>query len=173
RGDELVSVNDRPVDSLLRAFATEIAGETERWREAVAAQQFESLLLLNDVRPPFTVQVRSSGDAVPRRLSIRGIGRDSLVAASRRSSAAPATRMTSANFTYRLLPGGVAYMNLTSLEGDVGKFQGDLDGMFRRMQSDSARTLIVDLRSNGGGDSRLGDELLSHITTNAYRMSSA
>jgi len=173
RGDQLVSVNDRPVDSLLRAFATEIGGETQRWREAVAAQQFESLLLLNDVRPPFTAQVRSSGDATPRRLSVRAIGRDSLVAASLRASAASAPRMTSANFTYRQLPGGLAYMNLSSLAGDVGKFREDLDGMFRRLGSDSARALIIDLRSNGGGDTRLGDELLSHITTQAYRMSSA
>jgi hypothetical protein len=173
RGDELLSVNDRPVDSLLRAFASEIGGETERWREAVAAQQFETLLLLNDVRPPFTAEVRSSGDASPRRLSVRAIGRDSLLAANRRASVAPAPRMSSSNFTYRLLPGGVAYMNLLSLEGDLGPFRDDLVSMFRRMQSDSARTLIIDLRSNGGGDSRLGDELLSHVTTQAYRMSSA
>jgi len=173
RGDELVSVNERPVDSLLRVFATEIGGETERWREAVAAQQFESFLLLNDVRPPFTAQVRSSGDATPRRLSVRAIGRDSLVAASLRASATAAARSPSGNVTYRLLPGGVAYTNLMSLSGEIAKFRDDLDGMFRRMQSDSARTLIVDLRSNGGGDTRLGDELLSHITTQPYRMSSA
>jgi C-terminal processing protease CtpA/Prc len=81
--------------------------------------------------------------------------------------------MTSANFTYHQLPGAVAYMNLLSLVGDVGKFREDLDGMFRRLRGDSARALIIDLRSNGGGDTRLGDELLSHITTQAYRMSSA
>jgi C-terminal processing protease CtpA/Prc len=128
------------------------------------------LLLLNGIRSPFTAQVRSSGDAAPRRLSVRGVDRNGIVAANQRASAAtPRT----ANFTYRLLPGRIAYMNLFSLVGDVERFRGDLDGMFRRMEADSAVALIVDLRANGGGDSRLGDELLSHITTQPYRMSSA
>src|SRR5262249_24049567 len=99
RGDQLVAVNELPIDSLLRSFAGEIGGETERWRELVAAQQFESLLLLNDVRPPFTAQVRSSGAAAPRRLSVRAIGRHSLVAARLRAPATPAARVASGNFT--------------------------------------------------------------------------
>ena len=41
------------------------------------------------------------------------------------------------------------------------------------MRDDSAQTLVIDLRNNGGGDSRLGDELLSHLTSAPYRMESA
>jgi C-terminal processing protease CtpA/Prc len=173
RGDQIVAVNDRPVDSLLRVFAAEIGGETQRWREQVAARQFETFLLLNDIRAPFTVEVRSSRAAETRRIAVRGIGRDSMAAADRRASAAAASQTTARNFTYRMLPDRVAYMNLFTLGGDLGRFRQDLDSAFRRFRADSARTLIVDVRTNGGGDSRLGDELLSHITSQPYRMESA
>src|SRR5262249_35050664 len=54
RGDELLAINGHRTDSLLQVFAGEIGGETERWREQVAAQQFESMLLVNGIRAPYT-----------------------------------------------------------------------------------------------------------------------
>jgi hypothetical protein len=173
RGDQIVSINDRPVDSLLRVFAGEIGGETERWREQVAAGQFESLLLLNDIRAPYTVDVRSAGSAAPRRLAVPGVNRDSIIAANRRAAAAPAPRVARRNFTYNVLEGRTAYMDFFTMDGDVERFRADLDTMFRQLRADSARVLVVDLRANGGGDDRLGEELLSHLTTQPYRMSSA
>lgn len=172
RGDEIVAVNGHRTDSLLRVFAGQIGGETERWREQVAARQLETFLLLNGIRAPFTVDVRSTQSGVLRQVSVRGVGRDTLTAYNARATAARATATTSPNFTYRKLSDGTGYMNLFSLAGDAGRFRTDLDGMFAQLRRDSARALIVDLRSNGGGDSRLGDELLSHITARAYRMES-
>jgi peptidase S41-like protein len=171
RGDELVAVNERSVDSLLGVFAAEIGGESPRWRRSSAARQFESLLLVNGVRAPYTVDVRVAGSATPRRLTVPGAGRDSLVAADRRARASAPT-VTSSGFTYRPLSSGVAYMNVFTLGGDLGVFRKELDSVFQRVRADSVRTLIIDLRSNGGGDSRLGDELLSHFATHAYRMDS-
>jgi len=64
-------------------------------------------------------------------------------------------------------------MNFSSMGGDLGRFKTDVAAMFRRVAADSARVLIVDLRGNGGGDSRLGEEFLRYITTKPYRMSAA
>jgi hypothetical protein len=172
RGEQIIAVNDHPVDSLLRAFAGEIGGESERWREDVAARQFESLLLLNGFRAPYTLDVRESPASTPRRIEVRGAGRDSLVASDRRSASSPSPNVQR-NFTYRLLSDRTAYMNLMSLAGDRDRFRAALDSVFRQIRADSARTLVVDLRNNGGGDTWLGDELLSHLTTISYTMSSA
>jgi Peptidase family S41 len=171
RGDQIFAVNDHPVDSLLRVFAGEIGGESERWRENVAASQFESLLLLNGLRAPYALDVRESAAGAPRRVEVRGASRDSLVASDRRSAASALSGART--FTYRLLSDRTAYMNLVSLAGDRDRFRAALDSVFRQMSADSARALVIDLRYNGGGDSWLGDELLSHLTTTPYRFSSA
>jgi C-terminal processing protease CtpA/Prc len=41
--------------------------------------------------------------------------------------------------------------------------------MFRQVAADSARTLIVDLRVNGGGDPAFGNEVLRYVTSTPYR----
>jgi C-terminal processing protease CtpA/Prc len=76
------------------------------------------------------------------------------------------------NFSYRQLPGRVGYIDFFSMEGSLDRFRADLDGALLQAMADSSRSLVFDMRRNGGGDSRLGDELLSHITGRAYRMSS-
>src|SRR5690349_6917669 len=64
-------------------------------------------------------------------------------------------------------------MNFSSMGGDVARFKTDVARMFERVAADSARVLVVDLRGNGGGDSRMGEELLRYLTTKPYRMSAA
>ena len=175
RGDQILSVNGHATDSLLRTFARELGGETERWREQVVARQFETYLLLNGIHPPFSVEVRSPRDeAATRRMTIQGISQDSLAAIVRRGSgSAPRATVGSPNFSYRKLDDGTGYLDLFSLGGDRGRFRSDLDRAFEQLRADSARRLVVDLRRNGGGDTRLGEELLSHLTAEPYRMSSA
>jgi C-terminal processing protease CtpA/Prc len=130
------------------------------------------LLLLNGIRAPYDLDVRSARAESPRRVALRGSSRDSIVAADRRAAAATPAPATTRNFTYRLLSDRTAYLDLFTFGGEHGRFRTDLDSIFRRLTADSARSLIIDLRNNGGGDSWLGDELLSHITSTPYRMSS-
>lgn len=174
RGEQIAAINGHPVDWLLRAFAGEVGGESERWREQVVARQLETYLVLNSVHAPYTLELRSPrGDAPPRVVAVPGIGVDGLAAIIRRGAAAvPRPTVGARNFTYRMLDDGTGYLNLLTLDGDREQFRGELDRMFARLLADSAHRLIVDLRSNGGGDTRLGDELLSHLTTQPYRMAS-
>lgn len=174
RGDEILGVNGYATDSLLRTFTEEIGGETTRWREQVAARQLESFLVMNRIRAPFSVVARAAVQSDSRQLTLQGISRDSLEASNRRATArATAASTTSRNFSYRTLSDRTGYMNFVTMGGDAAKFEADVDRMFAQVRADSARSLIVDLRSNGGGDSRMGDALLSHLTTQRYRMTSA
>ncbi|HEY2164255.1 MAG TPA: S41 family peptidase, partial [Gemmatimonadaceae bacterium] len=100
----------------------------------------------------------------------RGLLQDSLNALIARNR----TRRTVApTFTYELLSPHVGYMNFRSMGGDLGQFQAAIADMFRRVAADSDSVLVIDLRTNGGGDSRFADELLRYVTTRPYRMSAA
>ena len=167
--DRLVSLNGLSADSLVGAWMNETSGESDRFRAANVTGAFRDFLLIHSIRAPYTlVTERSNGTR--RTIPLPGITQDSLRAIVTRNR----TQGTTApNFTYQLLSPRVGYMNFRSMAGDLGSFKNDVATMFRRVAADSDRVLIVDLRANGGGDSRLGDELLRYVTTAPYRMSAA
>ena len=167
-GDRVVSINGMNADSLVRAWTSEQSGESERFRAANVAGSFRDLLLLHAIGAPYRIVTQRAQDV--RTIELAGIPQDSLLAIATRTRP---QRTTAANFTYELLPSRVGYMNFRSMAGDLGRFKTDVAAMFQRVAADSARVLVVDLRGNGGGDSRLGDELLRYVTTKPYRMASA
>ena len=167
-GDRILSINGMSADSLARAWLSEQSGESERFRATNVANGFRDLLLLHSLGAPYRLVVQRG--EVKRTIDLTGISQDSLRAVANRVNA---QRTTAPNFTHEMLPSRVAYMNFSSMGGDIGRFKTDVAAMFQRVATDSARVLIVDLRGNGGGDSRLGEELLRYITTKPYRMSAA
>ena len=166
-GNRIVSVNDLDADSLVRAWTNEVSGESERYRVAGVTSAFRNFLLVHSIRAPYSLEIERVGGA-RRRAVLAGLTQDSLRAIVARGTP---RRTAMPNFTYEKLSPGVGYMNFRSMAGDRSAFGAAIGDMFRRVAADSAETLIIDLRSNGGGDSRLGDELLSHFTTKSYRMS--
>jgi hypothetical protein len=171
RGDRIISVNGLNADSLLRAWTGEVSGESEKFRAANVTNGFRDFVFVHSIAAPFRIETQRA-DGSTRPVVLDGLRRDSLRALGGRGGGGAARpRARAANFTYEKLAPGVGYMNFQSMVGDPSAFAADVTDMFRRVAEDSAQTLIVDLRSNGGGDSRLGEELLRHLTTKVYRMS--
>jgi len=52
---------------------------------------------------------------------------------------------------------------------DLEKFKMFVKNTFGQIQKQNVPNLIIDLRDNPGGDSRLGDELLKHLTNKSVR----
>ncbi|MES2176745.1 MAG: S41 family peptidase [Gemmatimonadota bacterium] len=173
RGDVIVGINGRTSDSLLRVMRGEISGESTEWRTRMAADQFGTLLWYNGITPPYVVGLRRAGSTEVRTVNVEGVEPDSIRVRVRRGTVRAPTDVASPNFTYRLLDDRTAYFDLFSLSGTIERFRADLESALSRAIADSARTLVIDLRRNGGGDSRLGDELLSHVTTAPYRFAAA
>jgi hypothetical protein len=65
---------------------------------------------------------------------------------------------------------GVGLIDFREMRG-LERFQGFLESTFTQIQTRALKTLIVDLRSNGGGDSALGTALLDYLTDQPYRLS--
>ena len=120
-------------------------------RVASVTSAFRDLLLVHSIGAPYVLEVEGH-DRTIRTVTMNGLLQDSLRALATRGGA---RRSATPNFSYELLPSRVGYMNFRSLSGDLTRFKTDIADMFRRVAADSAQTLIIDLRGNGGGDSRL------------------
>jgi hypothetical protein len=159
RGHRILSINDHEANRLVSDLIQETSGDTEANRRSSSLSSFAELLAIHSITPPYRLTV------VDRDGALRG----AVVEGSTLQAKVDARRGQSPNFAYRLLEPGVGYMNFYSMAGDFGPFKKALAVMFRQLQTDKARTLVIDLRSNGGGYSEFGDELLRYITRTPYR----
>jgi hypothetical protein len=72
-------------------------------------------------------------------------------------------------YTYRMLQNGtIGYIDYRSCE-DLGRFKKFLVDTFQTIKMNPIRTLVIDIRRNGGGDSDLNDQLWQYVTTKPFK----
>jgi len=172
RGDRLISINGLDADSAAHEWMNAFSGESVRYSADQVAGGFRTLAMIHGLRAPFVTAVVGV-DGATRTIVAAGITQDSLRATLLRGRGARAggPRAEFERVRYRALEPDVGYVNVRSFDGAPDDFARRITEVFTQATTDSVRALIIDLRSNGGGDSRLADELLRHITTTPYRMS--
>jgi C-terminal processing protease CtpA/Prc len=160
-GDTLLTINGESVAAVLARFRQERAGPAI-WVDVLLAQRMTARLWLHGVRAPFEVEYVATADGARRTVAL-----DGLPAAAWRIAASSAGR--GPNYRFEWLDGDIGYLDFRSMV-DRPAFRALLTPMFTELRDRPARGLIVDLRRNGGGNSQLGDDLLSYISDRPYRM---
>lgn len=79
------------------------------------------------------------------------------------------TKTSNAPLDLQLLEGNVAYVNASTFSYDLQKYQAILKDVFTRIHASGARHLIVDVRSNTGGNSMLGNALLDMFNAKPFK----
>ena len=69
----------------------------------------------------------------------------------------------------KFLDSNTAYLNAPTFDYDLGRYKLLLKDVFARIKSSGAETLILDLRSNTGGNSALGDALVDMFNAKPYQ----
>ncbi|MBK8495271.1 MAG: hypothetical protein IPL50_09725 [Chitinophagaceae bacterium] len=73
-------------------------------------------------------------------------------------------------FSLRFLDNNIAYIEFNTMNGSLrDSFSLFLRNAFTEIQNRNAAGLVIDIRRNGGGDSGLGDSLISYISGKPYR----
>ena len=74
-------------------------------------------------------------------------------------------------YTFKILEDSIGLISYNNCQ-DLEAFKLFLDTTFTLLKTKKIDKLIIDIRENGGGDSKLNDVLLSYITNKPYRQSS-
>jgi hypothetical protein len=69
-----------------------------------------------------------------------------------------------AYYSFKILKDSIGYINFLSFK-NLSEFKIFSDSVFQILQEKRIRNLIIDIRYNGGGNSKLGDELFQYIST--------
>lgn len=124
------------------------------------------MLWIHEIMAPYKIELESKQTSQRRIETVEGITAQVL---SQRQTAA-AGRAAKLPYRYDTLADGIGYLNFRSMGGDKTAFEAFLDVTFKLIKAARIKGLIVDLRENGGGNSALGESLLSYITNKPYKM---
>lgn len=158
----IVAVQGRPIEELVADLGRGTSGPAPL-REAIVLESLHVQLWRAGIRPPFRVTVLEPGASTATEHVLAG--QPYARFADRQDGQAP---QRYADYGASWLDGRVVRLDFRAMD-DPPRFEEFCRATFSRMREKSARGLIVDLRENGGGDSQLGDELLSYVTGTPYR----
>ncbi len=156
KGDRLEAVGGRPIEDLIVQLGLAVPAELSSWRDLQVLREFGPRLWMDGIRPPADVRV-TGDDGRSRDVHLAGATAEDL--RQRRSAPALAEPLTA-----RRTADSVLVLDFVRMWGDKAAFRARLDSAFDAGARDGVRAVVVDLRRNGGGDSRWGITLLSYVT---------
>jgi len=168
-GDRILEINGTQADSLLSVFSSLMSGKRKAFRDNRAARNFRLLLWLHKIDAPYTIRFEKNNPKEIQTILVEGHTRNEIIRLDSLRGNSPTEREP---YVYKRLDDNIAYIDFRSMN-DRERFAAFLENTFEDISENPPGGLIVDLRNNGGGDSRLGNQLLEYITDEPYVMSSA
>jgi len=165
-GDRILSINGVEVDQLFGQLLNEVSGETLAYRTVLVENSFKPMLWTHQIWPPFKIEYESKKTGKRQTETVQGM--TSQVLTQRQQGAS--SQGQNIPYRYQDLAGGIGYLNFRSMGGDRAAFEAFLEVTFKLIKSEKVKGLIVDLRENSGGNSALGESLLSYLTNKPYKM---
>lgn len=149
-GDEVVAIGGTPVHDYARSSVTPYVSASTPQDRDVRTYSYE--LLMGHARQPLQLRLRGA-DGMERRESVA------------RSGYSDVQRSQPAEF--RLLPGNIAYLRISTFENDSGVKA--LEAALPQILP--ANGLVIDVRGNGGGNSTFGYDILSYLDSKPFATS--
>jgi len=163
-GDRIIKINGHKVDSLVKVLSAYYGG-LPHWRHHRVVDNLVYDLYRFHIRAPFHIEYISSNQ--------KKQNTNTGATAAEISKAIDAkTKSKEVPFTFERLKDNIGYLNFWNMDYSYGRqFDSFLLKTFTDIQQKPVQALIIDLRKNGGGDSKLGYNLLQLITDKPFRMS--
>ena len=158
-GDQIVSINGVSAEELIAFSLNGQSGENLPLRSAYAEQYFSRDLWAFGLRPPFAIVVSNEGGR--QQLAHPGMSWPDYRRASRSST-------QTAPYAYQSLSEKAGLLSFNDMSGSLSAFNAFLEETFAQISDDGIETLILDIRENGGGDSRFGDALHTYLSDVDY-----
>ncbi|MBM4217914.1 MAG: hypothetical protein FJ178_08765 [Gammaproteobacteria bacterium] len=181
-GDTIVRIGSVSAADQLARLRSLVPAETDGSRDAMIRRSFQALNWVAGVSLPTDVElVRPDGSR--HTVTVEAVGKRKINRTLPRASvpeASPASQgevlVDSPPFRCLLLPADqsgaapIAYLDFPSMDYMLGgKWDDFIDQAMTAVNARGAAGLIVDIRENGGGSNRLGDDLLARITDRPFR----
>lgn len=155
-GARILSVNELDMADFSRKIKR-YHGGLDHYSREMSVKLLPLHLFLAGIKAPFIIRYREAKGRT-RTLELA----EGITYAEALSEGMPHIRDKA--YSYKIIDNKLAYFNFKNMSGDwkvLGQF---LDSLFTEIRTRKINILAVDLRQNSGGNSLLGDLLLSYLT---------
>lgn len=153
-GVQILGVNGQKMGDLLKKMKDVTSAESDIFRNEIISRRFKKLIwfLIGEVEE-FKIAT-SSGE-----YTLRGILNIEFVNSS---------QVSDQKYYFNILNESTGLLTFNDMS-DLGAFKIFLAKAFHAFDQHQVTKLIIDVRQNSGGDSRLGDALIVHLTSRPYK----
>lgn len=175
-GMELLQINGQNVAEIRRKILPCLIGDgfiTSGKNRSLQRSFSQNYWLFADTSSTFHLQVRDSIGTI-HEMKVQGlsnpqrsVNRSNNPINARILKIMHAIDGNNSNYVLNFVEQGTAYLRVKAFTGD--HFPQEVDSLFRIISAQKTRTLVLDLRSNGGGMDEWGASLASHFATKPFR----
>lgn len=166
-GDLITAINGKSVLEIME-YLKLFFGGLPSWRTVQIQRDFAALMLITGFRSPYHIEFEHEKEKKEATLEAATLSKMQERAAEVRKRT-PSTA-SAASYRFERTPENAGYIDFRSMR-DLPAFERFLDSVFSDIKKNPVKGLIIDLRQNGGGNSVLGERLISYISSKPYRMS--
>lgn len=154
-GAEILSINDIEAERIVKELKKYETGMKDQYKEVKLERDFYFLSwlgyqFLDEYKLTYKYEDNVST------IVTDGVSKDKLDSYLKRMYS------YSTNYNYEIFDDKICYLDFNSFS-DYSSFEKLLERMFKEINEKNIEKLIIDIRDNGGGNSRLGDLLISYI----------
>jgi hypothetical protein len=161
-GAAVLTVNEVNLNQFYKQAKAYIGG-LPTFKKVMAEGLLSNYLYYSGVKPPFRITYAISGRTHTATIPEGVILKESL------SKAFP--QLAGTNYTFKIVDNKVGYLNLISMSGDYKRYEAFFDSCFTVIKTAKIGTVAIDLRQNSGGNSIIGDLLISYFSTKPHSLS--
>jgi len=176
-GKEIQSINSVPASRIVATMLAAVGADgdvlTAREDRIGGTRFLGSLISLLDLKSPYDLVVSDPGSKRQQKVRVNGVELPRMTEASKArypqdDSSGPAASLKFAD------DGKIAQMRIAGFGGYVDAekkkgIRGFYKESFDAMQAKGSRSLIIDLRGNGGGEDELGQLLVSYLINEPFK----
>ncbi len=163
-GDRILSVNNVSADSIINAMMPFVSGERPHFKISRIDAMFQSLFQMLYAADNYEVKYQPKGSKIVLSHTFPATTFDEI---KKRCPSTKAGKKTK-KYSYTIdSVNNVAVMDFREFH-DIKRMEQFADSMFNDLSSKNISNLIIDIRNNGGGNSRVGDVLLRYISPEPF-----
>ncbi|MCY6484707.1 S41 family peptidase [Clostridium aestuarii] len=157
---ELISINGKQTSKIYNQISKYISCPVKAFKEAAMIRRFTDYYHTdNELKSEYSLKIRKDGKE--EIIKLKGMNMEQIEKINTKKEGYQ-------DYSYKKLNDNTGLITFNVFR-DFDKFKKFLDETFKKINKDHISNLIIDLRNNGGGNSRLGDLLIEYIYDGKYK----